>query len=36
MEEVWSYQIGGYQVLEKWLKDRKQSMGGINERYYDF
>ncbi len=21
--EVWSYQIGGYQVLEKWLKDRK-------------
>jgi hypothetical protein len=21
--EVWAYQIGGYQVLEKWLKDRK-------------
>lgn len=21
--EVWSYQIGGYQVLDKWLKDRK-------------
>jgi hypothetical protein len=21
--EVWTYQIGGYQVLEKWLKDRK-------------
>jgi SOS-response transcriptional repressor LexA len=22
-EEVWSFQIGGYQVCEKWLKDRK-------------
>ncbi len=22
-EEVWSYQIGGYQVCDKWLKDRK-------------
>lgn len=22
-EEVWNYYIGGYQVLEKWLKDRK-------------
>lgn len=22
-EEVWEYQIGGYQVAEKWLKDRK-------------
>ena len=22
-EEVWKYQIGGYQVCEKWLKDRK-------------
>lgn len=22
-EEVWHYQIGGYQVCEKWLKDRK-------------
>ncbi len=21
--EVWTYQIGGYQVLQKWLKDRK-------------
>ena len=21
--EIWQYQIGGYQVLEKWLKDRK-------------
>ena len=23
-EEVWNYQIGGYQVCEKWLKDRKK------------
>jgi len=22
-KEVWGYQIGGYQVLDKWLKDRK-------------
>jgi hypothetical protein len=22
-KEVWEYQIGGYQVLDKWLKDRK-------------
>ena len=21
--EVWEFQIGGYQVLHKWLKDRK-------------
>ena len=21
--EVWAYQIGGYQVMDKWLKDRK-------------
>jgi len=23
--EVWEYKIGGYQVLEKWLKDRKKA-----------
>lgn len=23
-ENVWKYQIGGYQVCEKWLKDRKE------------
>ncbi|WP_370589095.1 type ISP restriction/modification enzyme [Tychonema sp. LEGE 06208] len=23
--EVWEFQIGGYQVLEKWLKDRKKA-----------
>ena len=22
-EEVWNFQFGGYQVCEKWLKDRK-------------
>ena len=22
-EEVWEFHIGGYQVLEKWLKDRR-------------
>jgi len=22
-EDIWKYQIGGYQVMEKWLKDRK-------------
>ncbi len=28
-EEVWNYHIGGYQVCEKWLKDR-QTKGGKN------
>ncbi len=23
-ESVWTYQVGGYQVCEKWLKDRKE------------
>ncbi|MFB6273986.1 MAG: type ISP restriction/modification enzyme [Salinibacter sp.] len=23
-QDLWEYQIGGYQVLEKWLKDRKE------------
>ena len=23
-QEVWEYQVGGYQVCEKWLKDRKE------------
>ena len=23
IEEVWNFHIGGYQVCEKWLKDRK-------------
>jgi hypothetical protein len=24
-EEVWQYYIGGYQIAEKWLKDRKDT-----------
>jgi predicted helicase len=23
-KDIWEYQIGGYQVMEKWLKDRKK------------
>ena len=23
-KEVWEYQVGGYQVCDKWLKDRKE------------
>lgn len=30
-EEVWNFRIGGYQVCEKWLKDR-QAKGGQNPR----
>lgn len=30
-EEVWNFQIGSYQVCEKWLKDR-QAKGGKNPR----
>jgi hypothetical protein len=22
--EIWEYQVGGYQVCEKWLKDRRE------------
>ncbi len=29
--EVWNFHIGGYQVCEKWLKDR-QAKGGKNPR----
>ncbi|MEG4011288.1 MULTISPECIES: type ISP restriction/modification enzyme [unclassified Microcoleus] len=25
VSEVWEFKIGGYQVLEKWLKDRKKA-----------
>ena len=31
MEEIWNFHIGGYQVCEKWLKDR-QAKGGKNPR----
>jgi predicted helicase len=30
-KEVWNYQIGGYQVCEKWLKDRKKRTLTIDE-----
>ena len=30
-EDVWNFQIGSYQVCEKWLKDR-QAKGGKNPR----
>ncbi len=29
--EVWEYQIGGYQVLDKWLKDRKGRYLNLDE-----
>lgn len=33
--EVWKYQIGGYQVLDKWLKDRKgRSLSLEDIRHY--
>jgi hypothetical protein len=28
---VWEYQIGGYQVCHKWLKDRKGRMLSLEE-----
>lgn len=34
-KEVWEYQIGGYQVCDKWLKDRKGKMLSASEiRHY--
>lgn len=33
--EVWAYHIGGYQVLDKWLKDRKgRILGSEDIRHY--
>ncbi|HAK88559.1 MAG: DNA methyltransferase [Nitrospirae bacterium GWC2_46_6] len=29
--DVWSYQIGGYQVCDKWLKDRKERILTLDE-----
>lgn len=29
--EVWRYQIGGYQVCDKWLKDRKKRVLSLDE-----
>jgi predicted helicase len=30
-QDVWSYQIGGYQVCDKWLKDRKERVLTLDE-----
>ena len=30
-KEVWNYHIGGYQVLNKWLKDRKKRKLSVEE-----
>jgi len=33
--EVWAFEIGGYQVLHKWLKDRRgRELSFINKRHY--
>ena len=29
--ETWNYQIGGYQVCDKWLKDRKERILSFEE-----
>ena len=29
--ELWQHMVGGYQVLDKWLKDRKGRKLGIND-----
>ena len=29
--DVWEYQIGGYQVCEKWLKDRRERQLGMDD-----
>ncbi len=29
--DVWTYQIGGYQVCDKWLKDRKGRILSLDE-----
>jgi len=31
IEEVWQYQIGGYQVCSKWLKDRKKRLLSLDD-----
>jgi predicted helicase len=30
-KEIWEYQIGGYQVMEKWLKDRKKRILSLED-----
>lgn len=35
LSEVWQYQIGGYQVCDKWLKDRKGRILSLDDiRHY--
>ena len=29
--DVWTYQIGGYQICDKWLKDRKERILSLDE-----
>ena len=31
LQAVWAYQIGGYQVCDKWLKDRKGRILSLDE-----
>jgi hypothetical protein len=34
-EEVWNFKIGGYQVCDKWLKDRKgRTLSGEEISHY--
>ena len=30
-KEIWEYQIGGYQVMEKWLKERKNRVLSLRD-----
>ena len=30
-QDVWEYQIGGYQVMDKWLKDRNKRILSLEE-----
>jgi hypothetical protein len=32
--EVWAFRVGGYQVCQKWLKDRKGRMLGFDDLYH--
>lgn len=35
VEDVWSYHVGGYQVCEKWLKDRKDRvLSSVDIEYF--
>ena len=30
-KEIWGYQIGGYKVCDKWLKDRRKRLLSLDE-----